>query len=215
MNMKNLILLIGILSLNVSASTVLFIGDSHSVGPFGWALDEHFRSNGHQVATYASCGSIPKWWFTGQKTPCGYFSKDLLGQKVEAKTHATPLLPGLLADIKPEIVVMEFGGNYLLTPSADFIKNDIKAIIKVVKVSGAKCFWITHPDSRANRNEIPRVGKLIKEAVGNDCGVFESYLVTRYPATGGDGTHYWFKEAMPLAKSWAADAFKAFQAAFP
>ena len=209
--MKLLLIFCTIFSLHAQSSTILFIGDSHSVGPFGWALDEHLRSDGHAVATYASCGSIPKWWTTGQKTPCGYFSRDLNGNKVEAKTHPTPLIKNLLETIKPETVVMEFGGNYLLTPSAEFIKSDIRSIVKTVKDSGARCFWITHPDSRSNRSQIPRVAALIKEAVGEECPVFESHKVTRYPETGGDGTHYWFKEALPLARAWAKSAYEAFK----
>jgi len=105
---------------------------------------------------------------------------------------------------------MEFGGNYLNTPSDDFVKKDIKTFIQKIKASGASCFWITNPDTRNNRHAIPRILGLIKEAVGNDCLIFESHLVTRYPETGGDGVHYWNTLGTPIAKSWAAKAFEAF-----
>ena len=202
-------------SFNLSASTVLFVGDSHSVGPFGWALDQHFRDAGHQVATYASCGSIPRWWSTGQKTPCGFFSRDLKGTKVQLDQSPTPLMDNLLADLKPDVVVMEFGGNYVNTPSDDFVKNDIRTFIKKIKSTGAQCFWITNPDTRKFRSEIPRILGLIKEAVGNDCPIFESHLVTRYPETGGDGIHYWNTLGTPIAKSWALKAFEAFKTQWP
>jgi hypothetical protein len=193
------------------AATVLFIGDSHSVGPFGWAFDQHLRDAQHSVATYASCGSIPKWWTTGQKTPCGYFSRDLKGVKTQLQTAPTPLLNNLLKEVKPDVVVMEFGGNYLVTPSDDFVIKDIRQIVATVKTSGAACFWITNPDTRRFRDQIPRVLGLIKKAVGQDCPIFDSSLVTRYPESGGDGIHYWSAQGTPIAKSWALKAFEAFR----
>lgn len=209
--MKSLLLLLT-LSFNLSAATVLFVGDSHSVGPFGWALDQNLRDAGHTVATYASCGSIPKWWTTGQKTTCGFFSRNLLGHKISLNSGPTPIMDDLLRDIKPEVVMIEFGGNYLNTPSDEFVKKDIKNFVDKVKAAGAACFWITQPDSRHLRSEIPRVIRLIKESVGNDCPVFESQLVTNYPANGGDGTHYWSPTLTPIAKSWANQVFEAFKA---
>jgi len=208
--MKKFIFLF-LMASNLQAATVLFVGDSHSVGPFGWALDQNLRDAGHQVATYASCGSIPKWWITGQKTPCGFFSRDLKGTKVQLTQSPTPIMDTLLTDIKPEVVVMEFGGNYVNMPSDEFVKKDIKSFIAKIKATGAACFWITNPDSRKYRPEMPRVLKLIKEAVGNDCPLFESQLVTRYPETGGDGIHYWNTLGTPIAKSWALKAFEAFK----
>ena len=208
--MKKFIFLI-LMASNLQAATVLFVGDSHSVGPFGWALDQNLRDAGHQVATYASCGSIPKWWITGQKTPCGFFSRDLKGTKVQLTQSPTPIMDTLLTDIKPEVVVMEFGGNYVNMPSDEFVKKDIKSFIAKIKATGAGCFWITNPDSRTYRAEMPRVLKLIKEAVGNDCPLFESQLVTRYPETGGDGIQYWNTLGTPLAISWALKAVEAFK----
>jgi hypothetical protein len=203
-------LLLTLISFNLKAATVLFIGDSHSVGPFGWAMDQNLRDAQHSVATYASCGSIPRWWSTGQKTTCGYFSRDLKGTKTQLNSAATPLMDDLLRDIKPDVVVMEFGGNYVKTPSDDFVIKDIKAIVAKVKASGAACFWITNPDTRNFREHIPRILRLTKEAVGEDCPIFESYKVTRYPETGGDGVHYWNTLGTPIAKEWAKRAFEAF-----
>ena len=199
------------ISFNLQAATVLFIGDSQSVGPFGWAMDQNLRDGGFQVASFASCGSIPAWWTSGKKTPCGYFEKNLNGEKILLKEKATPLISELLADLRPDFVIMEFGGNYANIPSDQFVIKDIKALVAKVKASGASCFWITNPDTRKNREFIPRILRLTKEAVGNDCPIFESYKVTKYPETGGDGVHYWNKLGAPIAKAWAKKAFEAFQ----
>lgn len=194
------------------ATTVLFIGDSHSVGPFGWRLDENLRKEGLKVATYASCGSIAKWWTSQQKTTCGFYSNDINGNVTRANVHPTPKFQDLLDSVRPDAVIIELGANYVKTPSDEFAVNDLKNLLKMVKESGASCFWITPPDSRLYRAERPRLRKLIDQAVGNDCKIFESRDVTSYPETGGDGVHYWFKEGMPIARKWADSAFEAFKA---
>lgn len=208
--MKTLLFLL-LISFNLSAATVLFVGDSHSVGPFGQTLDQHLRDAGHNVGTYTSCGSIPKWFTNGQKTTCGYFQRDLKGTKFTATVNPTPIMDNLLADVKPDVVVLEFGGNYVGIPSDDFVKKDISSFIAKIKATGAACFFITNPDTRSNRAAIPRVLGLIKEAVGEDCPIFESHLVTRYPDAGGDGVHYWSSWGTPIARNWARLAFEAFQ----
>ena len=82
-------------------------------------------------------------------------------------------------------------------------KISVKAMVKTIKDSGARCYWIGSPDSRKYRAERPRIYRLITEAVGSDCPIFNSMNVTSYPETGGDGVHYWFKEGMPIARKWA------------
>lgn len=193
------------------ASTVLIIGDSHSVGPFGWRLDEQLRKKGHQVATYASCGSIAKWWTTtSQPTTCGYYSNDLNNTVTTSKTHPTPLLPELLKTVKPDSVIVELGSNYVKYTNDDFVKQDLKKLVQQIKDSGANCFWITAPDMRLYRDALPRLDKLVQESVGEDCRIFDSKTVTSYPATGGDGVHYWFKEGAPIANYWADEVVKGF-----
>ncbi len=52
--------------------------------------------------------------------------------------------------------------------------------------------------------------QLTYKAAEEDCEVFDSTRVTRYPADGGDGVHCWFKEGgLPIANAWAQAAFDA------
>src|SRR5256885_15350337 len=46
---------------------VIYIGDSHTVGPFGHALDAALRASypTWKIETYASCGSSPNWFLPG------------------------------------------------------------------------------------------------------------------------------------------------------
>jgi hypothetical protein len=186
-----------------AAGTVLFVGDSHSVGPFGWKVDELLRAGGQRTASYASCGSIYQWWVTGKSTPCGYFFRDLEGKTEKGQKGPTPIFTDLLAKVKPDTVVVELGANYAGNPSDEFAIKDMGELAAKIKASGAACYWVTKPDSRKGHDDIPRILELTYKAVSDKCQVFDSTKVTKYPETGGDGIHYWFPAGTPIANSWA------------
>lgn len=193
------------------SGTVLLLGDSHSVGPFGQTLDQELRGRGLRTATYASCGSIAQHWETGKETTCGYFSKSLDGRVTQLPRSKTPLLRNLLSEVKPDYVIVELVTNYALLPSDSFAVKDMKKLSGLIKESGAKCFWVGAPDMRRFRKELPRFQRLVEEAVGGECEVFDSEAVTEYPATGGDGIHYWSATGTPIAKSWAREVANWFE----
>lgn len=194
----------------ILSGTVLVIGDSHSVGPFGWSLDQNLRDKGLNVATYASCGSIGQWWMNGHPTTCGYYSRDLKGEVTQTTTHPTPQLEQLLSEIKPESVIVELASNYVNTPSDAFVLKDLRSLVSMIRNSGAQCFFISAPDMRRFRLELPRLRRLLKEAIGDECRLFDSEKVTSYPETGGDGIHYWFGAGKPIAQKWANEVVKDF-----
>lgn len=193
--------------LPASAGTVLFVGDSHSVGPFGWKVDELLRGAGHATASYASCGSIAQWWVTGKPTPCGYFFRGLDGKTEKGQKGPTPIFAELLAKVRPDAVIVELGANYAGLPSDDFAVKDMAAMAEKIRAAGAACYWVTKPDSRKGHDDIPRILELTYKAASDKCRVFDSTKVTTYPETGGDGIHYWFKEGLPLANAWAQSVF--------
>ena len=196
--------------LTLLASTILIVGDSHTVGPFGQKLDELLRNEGAQVATYASCGSIAKWWYNGQRTTCGYFERDLAGKKTEATKHATPLFPDLVKNVNPDHIIVALGTNYVKNLNDDSVIADLTVMMNDIRSSGADCFWILPPDMRQFRAEIPRLTRLVKAVAGVECRYLESASVTRYPESGGDGIHYWSAEGTPLARAWAIEATRVF-----
>jgi hypothetical protein len=214
--MKKLLLsaLLAVLAAPAFAGTVLFVGDSHSVGPFGWKLDELLRAAGQNTATYASCGSIAQWWVTAKPTPCGYFFRNLSGRTEKGVKGPTPIFADLLAKVKPDLVVVELGANYAGLPSDDFAIKDMGAMAAAIKAAGAACFWVTKPDSR-KKDDIPRILDLTYKAASSRCKVFDSTKVTQYPATGGDGIHYWNKEGTPIANAWAQQVFDWLAPALP
>lgn len=201
-----------LLSHSSFATNVLVIGDSHTVGPFGWSLDEELRDGGYKVATYASCGSIAAWWMKGDvKSTCGYFARNLEGKKIELRV--TPTLKNLISEVTPEVVLLQFGGNYVHY-SDEFIRKDVSTIISFLKSQKIDCFWVSNPDGRGNRHLSPRILKLLEESLADSCPLFNSHLVTRYPEIGGDGIHYWFREGMPIARKWARSVVETFKSMF-
>ncbi len=194
----------------VLATTILLIGDSHTVGPFGNKLDQLLRAEGATVATYGSCGSIAGWWYSGQQTNCGFFHRGLDGVEVSTTSHVTPLLKDILSDIKPDAVIVELGTNYVMNPNDEFAIRDMKKMATDIRAAGAECFWIMPPDMRKFRNDLPRLNRLVTDAVSESCRLFESAQYTQYPAVGGDGIHYWSPAGTPIAHAWAQEASAVF-----
>jgi len=186
-----------------SAGTVLFVGDSHSVGPFGSTLDGLLRAAGHNTATYASCGSIAQWWVSAKPTTCGYYFRGLDGAEEKGLKAPTPVFSDLLAAVKPDAVIVELGANYGGNPSDDFAVADMAAMVEKIKAAGAACYWVTKPDSRKSPEQTPRILALTAKAVGGYCRIFDSTKVTAYPAEGGDGIHYSSAAGRPIAEAWA------------
>ena len=201
-------LLLAAMTVPSSAANVLFIGDSHSVGPFGWKMDELIRRMpGVSVGSYASCGSVFNWWETGRATTCGYFFRDIKGATSKGTKGATPIFDKLLKEVKPHIVVVELGANYAGWTSDEAAIKDMRNLVDKISNAKAKCFWVSKPDARKGKENIPRILRLTRAAVEPYCAFFDSTLVTEYPAEGGDGVHYWNEKGRPIAEKWANEAF--------
>ena len=196
---------------------VLHIGDSHTVGIYGQEMDKHLRSTGAKVATYGSAGSSPKWWITGQTTRSGFFSRD--GEEKTTRPakwndpHPTPKLKALLEQFRPNVVVFSLGANLIAaTPTA--IERQMREIAEMAKTYGTEIIWIGPPDGRESKKPTSKQNELYNtlERVAKDYGDFiDSRPLTEYPASGGDGVHYWGAEGSRVAKGWAEDVFEQIQ----
>lgn len=190
------------------AADVLYIGDSHSVGPFGVKMDELVRSApGVKLDFYAVCGSVYSWWLSGRETTCGYFFRDKEGMESRGKNGPTPLFKKLLKKDRPEIVIVEIGANYWDYPEKKAVK-EMRKMAKKIRASGAECYWITTPDSAKIRKYIPGIMEYTRKAVSPYCRIFDSTTVTSYPDGTGDGLHYAARPLVPLADRWAEAVFK-------
>ena len=204
------------------ASTVLVIGDSHTTGPFGKKLDELIRAE-HRVMTRGACGTIGENWNQGTRTTCAKWNwgKDIHGNVITSA--ATPKLNELVDQMNPDFIILQFGGNYRgKLNSEDFsIANDVAALIKTAKSKGAKCMFVTGPDTYVDRVLLPDTIDRVQQGVGQECTFFNSLEVTQYPdeyvgkrrpdgKKYTDGKHYSFPEGEPFAWEWAEKVFTSF-----
>ncbi len=190
---------------------ILFIGDSHVYGSFGEYLDQSLRTlPGAQVTSAASCGSDPKWWFTGKPTNCGYFSRTPEGVTTRMNNHPTPLFPDLMKSSNPRIVVIEHGTNYQGYP-LDYVRLGTRKMVAKIQESRPICVWVGAPTMRSlsPTTVYDPIYKAMAEEIGNACTLIDSRKVTSYPAHGGGGIHYDDLGAAgrKITKAWADAVF--------
>lgn len=197
---------------------VLHIGDSHTVGIYGREMDKLLRSTGARVETYGSAGSSPNWWLSGHATKSGFFGKDENGS-VDApanwrEPHPTPKLPDLLGRFRPNIVMISLGAN-MIGADGKYIESEVRKLADIAKASGAKIIWVGPPDGRESSKPGAKQDKLYAHLIkaASQYGAFiDSRPLTEYPASGGDGVHYWGKEGSKIATQWAKDVYGQIQA---
>jgi hypothetical protein len=191
------------------ASSTLLIGDSHSVGAFGKTLDSLMREDKtREVRTVASCGSIIRWFYTGTPTSCGFLQIDAEGKMTESLKAHTPLISWLLAEKKPDLIIVELGANYMVGYPDTTLVRDVEQLLKDIDSTGAKCLWVSPPDSRKYREQRKLLVARLEKLVSARCQWFDSLQFTRYPDTGGDGVHYSTSNMIPIAKEWASQVYQ-------
>jgi hypothetical protein len=195
----------------IMLGTLLFIGDSHSVGPFGQKLDAELRTLNVPVVMATSCGTIAaNWYRAGATTSCGYLDRDADGTTRQGTTGPVPQFQSLLAKTKPTHVIVALATNYANFPNEDFVVQDMRRMAQDIVNSGAQCFWVGMPTSRKLADKHEKMDRLTRAAVGDLCTYFDSFPVTTYPATGGDGIHFYFPGGPAVAQNWAVKVFEAF-----
>lgn len=199
-----------------SESRVLHIGDSHTCGVYGKAIDAMMRESGATVNTYGVSGSNPRWWFNGTIGKSGYFAKDENGrvdQPADWRTpRATPILSELIKQKKPSVLVVSLGAN-LITGDDAGIQAQVRSICELAKRNGTQLVWIGPPDGRdKSTDDQKKLYQSIKAAVSQYGGTFiDSRPFTEYPTTGGDGVHYGGTEGTKIAQAWAKSAYDVIQ----
>lgn len=227
----------------VAGETILVVGDSHTAGSFGGALDDALRAApGNRVATYGVCSARPQSYFSETPHGCGRRFRDFskkepakwLGARVykqvrpdgkggtrEVEMVKTPDLAQLLADHAPTLTVVALGSNIPMTG------DSVKKTLELIHQNNSVCVWVGPPSMRnptaaqvdavyatMAKNGVTSAATL-EDARRDKCRLIDSRALPglRYPETGGDGTHYGGALA-PLGAKWGADAAAAVLAAF-
>lgn len=204
-------------------TTILYLGDSLSMGAFGTTLDSGLRNQGAEVFTVVAGGASPYYWLKAyQSLPStiGFWEKTPINERRVNYVRAVPKMEDLIEEHSPEIVVVQTGINLYATlrsrrrPKEDNvleIRSLIDQMSHSIAKSGARAYWILPPDSHERRysrelqNELAGIMRSVVSEY--DSAVFESSQVTQftdpYPAT--DGIHYGPTEAAAWATKVAAD----------
>lgn len=194
--------------------SILLLGDSHLVGQMGHELVKLMRDK--EISINASCGATPETFFNGKGSLCGTWRKlkGLSLVETSKKFSSTALLADTLTRSEPEQIIVSLGTN-LATRCNDrkvrcYSDNDVKKqlekFLKPISDLKIKCSWILIPPSPALKKEdVARVNEIIHESVSKTCKTIDAgQEKLTYPKTGGDGLHYFGKEA----KKWAEIIFK-------
>lgn len=196
---------------------ILYLGDSLSIGAFGQTFDNSLRSAGFEVHTVVAGGASPYYWLKDYEAlPCtiGFWEKSPTSERRVGYVRAVPKLEDLIADRKPNVVVVQTGINlYATLRSKRRAKSDniaevtslIEQMCYAISKGGAVSYWVLPPHSHEKRypqSLQDELSSIMRGVVYKYEGeVFESQKVTKfvdpYPAT--DGIHYGPEEA----RGWA------------
>lgn len=196
---------------------ILYLGDSLSIGAFGQTLDSALRSSGFDVYTVVAGGATPYYWLKNyQALPCtiGFWEKTGSNERRVGYVRAVPKIEDLIAESKPNVVVVQTGVNLYATlrskrrtkeENVEEVRSLIDQMCYSIAQGGAISYWVLPPHSheeRYSRDLQNELAFLMRSTVEKYKGtVFDSQKVTRfvdpYPAT--DGIHYGPEEA----RGWA------------
>lgn len=193
--MKSIVVFLFSFAVSLSASAapgLLFIGDSHSVGPFGDELLKRLGkvSGRYDVQRYAIAGSSASTWLkdsicpTGSKCPFTYGYADPKGAKNARLPNNFPGLKKLLQKTNPETVVIALGTN----DAHGGCKSPASAIASAEKLAASvgdkQCIWIGPPayttgpvGNRCGSNYSPFVDKLKAAVEKKGCRFVDSRQV--------------------------------------
>ena len=164
----------------VAAGTkVLLVGDSHTYGGFGKELAQLLTTAGSSVVRESKIGTAVKYWL--------------------------PLLPGLLRQHSPEVVIIALGANMRGYPSATGTSAQIRRIVALVKTERptARVIWIGPPrEAKDTDVTLAKFNTIIRNGLDASTTFIDSAPYTPV-YRGGDGVHY--NDA--TAKQWARGVF--------
>jgi len=208
---------------------VVWLGDSQSASVSGFGQEMAQKSilapPRGLITLIARCGANPKWYIDGiQPTSCGAanLGADInqLKQSGILKAKVAPKAYDLLAAIKPDLTIIQMGGNLMVGFPDSFITKYSGLLASIAKVNtiNGKCVWIG-PSERVpvSAKQQAHVNDLMKAAISPYCQFFDSMEFTHYPrnskgtALKGDGIHLYRSNGKPFADAlnlWEQNALE-------
>lgn len=207
---------------------VLVLGDSHSAGTFGQALDLLLRSHpGTDVVTVGNCGVSPDAYLEMKSAYCGSLVIDVDADQVEYKRRrrVIPQLPELLEAHDPELTVVALGANQIHTAfkRPEEAKEDIRRLAAHLEARGSRCVWIGPPFGSPKKKPVAKMNHLyevLEEALPESCTLVDSrpesmpFLdyaqIAKRAKRRGDGRHF---DSLGIvgkaaARRWALSVFE-------
>lgn len=204
-----------------ATDSVLYIGDSHSVGCFGATLEGALRgllapsSHPMEIRSSATCGSSSWSWLQsgGNTTKCGYRACDTQGRCIKTTVGKSSSLMTLMNEMKSSdlSVVVALGSN-MLKASWHQTQSSVQGVIRVIKAQGARCIWIGPPQATLKFLSLEKyenfVASLKSTVVAEGCIFVDSSDKTdRGTITDPEGLHFKCAEG----KSWGLKVFAEIQ----
>ena len=208
---------------SLPSTSVLFLGDSMSMGAFGLTLDSRLRDAGFEVHTYVAGGATPYYWLSQYQaisSDIGFWEKTPKLERRLKKIQEIPKVEDLLNHCDPDIVVVQTGTNLYSSlrskrreesDNIKLVKNLCRDLAEAASKGGRRCYWIAPPESHPERFSFElqeQMSRIMESSTKPFARFFDSRKVTEfidpYPET--DGIHYGPTEA----KAWAEVVVKDF-----
>jgi len=203
-------------------TSILYLGDSMSMGAFGKVFDMKLREAGFEVYTYVAGGATPYYWLSRYEpiaSNIGFWEKTPTVDRRQKFIKEVPKVESLVENWNPDIVVIQTGINlYSSLRSKRREKSDNIAVVeglcrdmaKAAVIGGRRCYWIAPPASHPERFPYAlqdEMSSIMNDTVSPFGRVFDSRDVTKfvdpYPET--DGIHYGPTEAREWAQHVMSD----------
>lgn len=192
------------------AERALIIGDSHTVGPFGSALDARLASKGFVTAMDAVCGASANWWIGPHRAALDicYSIHGLGGRNSpqEGAPQAAPPTVAQLAATNPALVVVALGSN--VDGSAADTAAALERLIGLLPQT-SRCFLVGPPPMPKRLNAINALYKELPQALvraarnGPNCRLIDSRTLIA-PADASPNDHFYGAKATAWGRA-AAD----------
>lgn len=186
-------------------ANILYIGDSHSVGYFGAAMNTSLRQltlpgTGQfiKMKSVATCGSASSSWLNPQhSTSCGFRICNPSGSCQQTAQGTTVGLQQLLTQAGPspwpQITIIALGTN-MLKSNIKRVMADVTTLIQQVRAAGSSCIWVGPPRAKESFVSDQQYNEFIQNLQTTvtlaACQYIDSSQKTNIQDIAGDGIHY-------------------------